>query len=268
MSQFTESHFQLYSKYIYNRYGMHINHQKKSLLFLKVDKAMKSTGLDSYDDYYQLISNESNQDAIKVFASVITTNTTEFFREIAHFEYLKQNIESIISKSPRILKNGEIRVWSAGCSTGQEAYTIAMVLDELLGDRVDVKILATDISQRVLLTAQKGFYPDVFQSQISKYYFYKYWEKSPEGFSARNELKKLITFRAFNLVDDFSFKKGFDIIFCRNVMIYFDINSQEKLVRKFYQTLSPGGLFLVGHSESLMNKTHEFKYIMPAVYTK
>lgn len=268
MSQFTENHFQLYSKFIYTRFGMQISHHKKSLLFLKVDKAMKFSGLDSYDDYFQLISNESNKEQINTFANVITTNTTEFFREMAHFDYLKENIDAILSKNPRIMRNGELRIWSAGCSTGQEAYTIAMVMSELLGDSIDIKILASDISQRVLSVAQKGVYPDLSESQIPKYYFYKYFEKATEGFSAKDDLKKFITFRTFNLVDDFSFKKGFDIIFCRNVMIYFDVNSQERLIHKFYQTLSPGGLFLVGHSESLMNKTHAFKYIKPAIYTK
>lgn len=268
MNQFTEGHFQLYSKLIYNRFGMQISNHKKSLLYLKVDKAMKSSGVDSYDDYFQLISDESNKEHITVFTNIITTNTTEFFREVAHFDYLKENIDGVISKNPRIKRNREIRIWSAGCSTGQEPYTIAMILSELLGDSLDIKILATDLSERVLTVAQKGFYPEGSQAQIPKYYFYKYFDKVPEGYIAKDDLKKIITFRAFNLVDDFSFKKGFDIIFCRNVMIYFDVNSQEKLIQKFYKTLSPSGLFFVGHSESLMNKTHEFKYVKPAIYSK
>lgn len=268
MSHFTDSHFQLYSRYIYNRFGMQISRQKKSLLFLKVDKAMKSTGLKSYDDYYTLLSNSNNEEIIRHFANIITTNTTEFFREKDHFYFLQEQFDDIAANNPRILEAKELRVWSAGCSTGQEPYTLAMILKERLGDAIDIKILATDLNDQVLSIANEGIYQEAVRLEMPQHYFNTYFEHVDDGYRVIDEVRKLITFRTFNLVDDFHFKKGFDIIFCRNVMIYFDVASQEKLINKFYDVIVNGGLFIVGHSESLLNKKHSFEHIAPTIYKK
>lgn len=265
---FTQKHFQLYSRYIYDQFGMHMNEQKQSLLFLKVEKAMKKFGIDSYDAYFQILTNPANQSEIRAFASIITTNTTEFFREKDHFLFLRNKLEYISAHNPRIEKNREIRIWSAGCSTGQEPYTLAMVAGEIWGERFDVKILATDLSSKVLRVAAEGLYDETISRQIPKAYLAKYFDPVDAGYQVRPEIQKKITFRHFNLMAPFPFRKGFDIIFCRNVMIYFDTPTQQELVGKFYGSLVKGGLLFVGHSESLMNKEHNFKYVEPAIYIK
>jgi len=267
MDQFTMEHFRLYSQYIYSHFGIKIENNKRTLLFYKIDKALKNSNVKSYDEYYQLLVRDNKEIAIQ-FANIITTNTTEFFREISHFEFLRDNLNGIISKSHRIKQSGEIRIWSAGCSTGQEPYTIAMLMKELLGNTLEVKILATDISQKALNKAITGFYPEDIKKEIPKNLILKYFIKQPDGFQIKEEIKNLISYRTFNLAEEFYFQKGFDIIFCRNVMIYFDRKFQDELVQRFYSALIPGGLFFIGHSESLLNRDNSFHYVMPAIYSK
>ncbi|MDF2541727.1 MAG: cheR1 [Herbinix sp.] len=267
MSNFSDKNYLLFSQYIHQHYGIHLDQNKRTLLAMKMDKALKYTGIETYEELYQRLE-AYDPEIMNQFTNIVTTNTTEFFREIQHFEYIMKHFDEMISKIPRIMENKEIRVWSAGCSTGQEPYTIAMVLKEQLGSSYDIKILATDINQRVLSVALQGMYPNDIQPQVPKFYLLKYFEKVQNGYQVNQEIKNMVSFRSFNFTSDFSFKKGFDIIFCRNVMIYFDNEFQNKLVKKFERVLMPGGFFFIGHSETLLNKINSFQFIAPAIYRK
>ena len=265
---FHEAQFEKFSRLIYDQLGIHINLAKQEMLKTKLDKLMRLQGIDSYDEYFQRLTRGGDpQDWIR-FSDEITINKTDFFRENHHFEFIRNRLEAILEWNPRIRKGAVIRVWSAGCSSGEEPYTLAMVLREALPAGIQVKILATDLSHRVLAAAQRGSYslPDV--AVISPYYLQRYFKRRHDKWEVNREIKDLITFRQFNLMEPFPFRNTFDIIFCRNVMIYFDPRTQQNLIGRFYEVLTPGGLLFIGHSESLTNKKHHFQYLQPTIYQK
>ena len=264
-----------YSKikhYIYSKLGIEYDEKKKETVSTKITKLVNRRKMKSIKEYVNFILNTTDADAIQEFFNEITTNTTEFFRENVHFEYLKSNLTKIIAEIPRIQRDREIRVWSAPCSSGEEALTLSMVLQENLPSGIKPKILATDISEKVLNKAMKGVYTENECKGISKQLLLKYFRKQPDGcYMAEENLKKCISYRHFNLMEEFSspsLQRGFDIIFCRNLMIYFDNKSQQQLIDKFYEVLVPNGLFFIGHSESLLNKTHKFKNVQTALFRK
>lgn len=251
---------------IYENCG--INQDKVELLLRKLDKLIRKYQLNSYEEYYQLLTKGDNQRYWREFVDEITVHKSGFFRENHHFEFIRSRLRTILTNNPRIMKNNEIKIWSAGSSTGEEPYTIAMVLKEWLPEDMAIKILAVDISSCSLVFAQNGIYDSSIKKDMDPYYLMQYFTRSGEDYKVSSELKSLITFRLFNLMDPFPFKDTFDIIFCRNVMIYFDLNVQQELVQKFYEYLTVGGLLFIGHSESLFNKQHRFQYIQPTVYMK
>jgi chemotaxis protein methyltransferase CheR len=231
---------------------------------------MHRRGMTKPQDYINFILTATNPDDIQEFFNEITTNTTDFFRENEHFKFIKEDINNIMAEIPRIKRDREIRVWSAPCSSGEEPVTLAIVLKECLPPDIRIKILATDISEKVLVKAQRGIYSESECKGLSRQHLTTYFSKTTDGFYAVDpNLKNVITYRHFNFTDEFKFiKRNFDIIFCRNVMIYMDNPTQEKLVNKFYDVLIPNGLFFIGHSESLLNKKHSFKHVRTAVFKK
>lgn len=264
--QFTDAQFEKFQSLIYENFGIALNKAKKELLHARLVKLLGQRAIASYDEYYQLLLRDGQ--ALAEFADAITVNKTDFFREINHFNFLRQQMKLITTKNPRILQRGEIRVWSAACSTGEEPYTLAMVLKEALPEGVALRILATDINRRALGQAVRGIYPATIKDEVDRYYMAKYFRKHAEGYEVLPELRACVTFCQFNLMHPFPFKNPLDIIFCRNVMIYFDTVVQQKLIHKFYQVLSPGGLLFLGHSESLSGKEHRFSYLQPTIYIK
>lgn len=268
MSKDTKNSYEDYRSLLFNRTGINVNENKQQMLMTKISRILRRKQIDSIEEYYKLLVNTNNQDDIQEFVDAMTTNTTEFFREKSHFDFITQKINFILDSNKRISKSKEIRVWSAGCSTGQEPITLAIVLSEVLGSTTDIKILATDISTKVLNKCMTGIYPEAECEGIPKNYLNKYFVKHPQGYKVSDEILSLIKYRQFNLMEDYSFKKDFDMIFCRNVMIYFDNKTQEVLLNKFYSHLVNGGLMFIGHSESLINKKHSYKYVEPSVYMK
>lgn len=269
MNMFTDSHFKSYSALLYNRTGIYFGENKKTLLEGKLKKAMYNMNFDSFDEYYNILLKTNKHSDFQELINCVTTNTTEFFREKEHFDYIKKNINYILEVNNRIKKNGEIRIWCSASSTGQEPVTIAMVLKEVLGKTVDIKILATDIDTKVLEKAMSGCYAIRDCKNIPSYYLSSYFEcDMKENYVVKKEILKMIRYRQFNLMEEFKFFMGFDIIFCRNVMIYFNINTQQKLIEKFYDNLIEGGLLFIGHSESLFNKIHKFNYSGPSIFIK
>lgn len=268
MLQMTEKQFQLFSKLIYDALGIYLSSGKREMLEAKINKLLRTYGLSSYEEYYRLLVENKHEEFWNSFVDEITIHKTDFFRENNHFEFICENHALILEKNKRIVRNGEIRAWSAGCSTGEEAYTLAMILKECLPSQIQIKILATDVSGASLLTASHGHYDLQIKEMIRPYFLQKYFKESTQGYAANADIKRLITFRLFNLMHRFPFQNTFDIIFCRNVMIYFDHGTQQQLLEKFYQFMQEGGMFFIGHSESLLNKRHQFQYMQPTVYLK
>ena len=210
------------------------------------------------------IVNDKTGEAVVTLMNKITTNHTYFMREPEHFYFLRDTVLPYLKEN---VPSKDLRIWSAGCSSGEEPYTRAMILDEKLWDS---KILATDISNKALEEALKGVYSNTDISPLppiwKKNYFQKYDE---ENHVVANAIKNEIIFRRYNLINQqFSFKKKFHVIFCRNVMIYFDSETRNELVNRFYDATEVGGYLFVGHSESLNREATKYKYIKPAVYRK
>lgn len=267
MEALSDAAYRKYSQLINNSLGINLGETRKEILESKLKKLMLKDGISSYENYFNILVNSKNKATRKDFTNEITVNKTDFFRENSHFNFIKQNPQLITEKNHRILKNQEIRAWSAGCSTGEEPYTLAMVLQESFPLQ-DIKILATDINTEVLQKAVKGEYGNHIRNDIEGFYLSKYFKKTDSGLTVSNSIKKKVTFRQFNLINEFPLKKGLDMIFCRNVMIYFDAPMQKKLLDKFYKVLVTGGLLFIGHSEGMANMGLNYTYVQPSVYMK
>ena len=265
-------YLELFCGYLYKTMGIFIEESQKSVLAQKLSKLMSDAGiLDSSTFYHEILSppiSPAQVNLQKKFTDTVTVHKTNFFRENNHFEFLKENINSICENSKSVYNTGELRIWSAACSTGEEPYTLSMLMKEILPKGVRAKILATDISPECLKKAMQGSYVFGPEDYIPEEYALKYFTSLGEKKVVKDEVKEQVTFRLFNLMDQFPFKHPFDIIFCRNVMIYFDKIVQESLVNKFYNAIATGGFLVIGHSESLMQLKHNFVYHAPTIYRK
>ncbi len=252
--------------------GINLNVGKKELVKTRLLKRMRSLKLATFRDYLDYLGGDNSGSEFMAMLDVITTNQTSFFREVDHFDYLAR--EAL----PRFEKEkgpaGKLRIWSAGCSTGEEPYTISMVLNEKLAGlgSWDAKILATDLAPTVLARARAGLYGwDRLQSvppPLRNKYFDLVGRRRDGRFTAKDNIRYLIRFAKLNLMEPWPMKGPFDVIFCRNVMIYFEKETQARLVNRYFDILRPGGLLFIGHSESLTGVSHGFKYIRPTVYLK
>lgn len=262
----------LFCEYLYQNMGIYIEDNKKNLLVQKLSKLMQDAGILSSGEYYHFIVSppisERQKDLKNKFIDTVTIHKTNFFRENNHFEFLQKNIGNIIAESQSAKFTGELRIWSSACSTGEEAYTLAMLMKEILPSNMRAKILATDISPSSIRKGMEGVYKFGPEDNITNYYINKYFIKQGSDWVISDEIKSCVTFRLFNLMEAFPFKNPFDIIFCRNVMIYFDKDIQEKLVNNFHKALSNKGFLFIGHSESLIQIKHPFTYHEPTIYKK
>jgi chemotaxis protein methyltransferase CheR len=261
--------FEQISQIVYKQCGIRLTSGKEELVRSRLIRRLRALELTSFESYLQFVKEDRTTQELRTMIDALTTNKTSFFRENQHFEYMRNHIlPGLKAQSTRL------RIWSAGCSSGEEPYTIAMILQEEWPNihLADVRILATDISTRVLTKAraaeyEKEYLRDIPQDYISKY-FTLLRSTPTRVYGIQDKIKKLIRFAQLNLMESWPMKGPFDIIFCRNVMIYFDSATQVQLVRRFYDLLVPGGHLLVGHSESLVANSCGFKYVQPATYTK
>lgn len=271
--QLTDAQFQKYSALVYEKTGIYLKPEKKELLNARLGKRLRATGIGSFKDYYEfVIQDRSGGELIHLIDSV-STNFTSFFRENSHFEMLTSMVLPAFAKEGRG-RSKEIVLWSSACSSGEEPYTMAMVVDDFAARHTGLKyrIMATDISTRVLAHAQRGVYTDDRIAKVPKPFLKKYLQKGV-GKSAgyvkiKKELQQKITFSRFNLMGEYPWKEGIDIIFCRNVMIYFNRETQQELINKFYQVLTPGGYLFIGHSESISSLQHNFTQMDATAYQK
>ncbi len=269
----TDDEFETIRSLIYKQFGINLTDQKRSLVVGRLQKLMRTLGFTTFMQYLNYLENDKTKNALGELINRISTNHTFFFREKSHFDFFS-NVT--LPQTVERLKRGnskDLRIWCAGCATGEEAYTLVMLLFEFFGTQYgawDAGLLATDISTAALGTAQAGVYPAERTTLIPKEYLRKYFNKTPAGdWVVQDRLKKEIVYRRFNFMNEqFPFKKPFSAIFCRNVMIYFDQPTRDALVRRFYNHTEPGGYLFIGHAESLRRDSCPYEYVEPAIYRK
>ena len=263
----SDKQFDYVMKLIYELTGIAMTAAKRLLVERRIAKRMETIGLSDFEDYAALLK---SRDPVEVehFSNAVTTNLTSFFRENHHFEFLKNQFIPEIRA-----RRGEqkLRLWSAGCSTGEEPYSIAITLREAFQemDQWDVKILCTDLDSEVLDKASRGMYAServegIEPARVSKWFQHG----NGDQVKVKPVLQKNLVFRRLNLMHEWPFKGQFDLIFCRNVMIYFDKPTQEKLIKRFARHLVPSGYLIVGHSESLIRNSTQFELLGHTVYQK
>lgn len=270
MVEITDKEFEQLVSFIKKNYGIHIKEEKRAMLTGRLYSTLAQYGYKSFSEFYEkLISNDSKE-AVTTLVNRITTNHTYFMREKDHFEYFQNTVLPYLDKT---VEDKDLRVWCAACSTGEESYTLAMIIDEYFGNGKsswDTRLLATDISERVLNIAQLGIYTKENVAALPATWRMSYFKPyDKDRVVVVDRIKNEVIYRKFNLMEKvFPFRKKFHVIFCRNVMIYFDNETKEELIRKFYNSLEEGGYLFIGHSESILRSDTNFKYIRPAIYRK
>jgi len=270
----TQADYDLFRELIYSKSGINLGEQKQQLVRARLGKRLRAGNFPSYRAYYDFVRNDASGQELCALIDAISTNTTHLFREKQHFDYLSETLRTWAADRNWRSKHSTVRIWSAGCSSGEEPYSLAMTLDDALSTTsgLDWKILATDISTRVLDKAREGLYEahrlgTVPETRRRRYFVASGRDRSMLEVSP--ELKRHITFAHFNLMTErFPFRHGFHFIFCRNVMIYFDRPTQEGLVGRFSSHLLSGGHLIIGHSESLNSIQHSLTYVKPTIYRK
>ncbi len=268
--EITDAEFQRLVKYMYDNFGINLS-AKKVLVQGRLGNMLSDRGFKSYDDYLDAVIKDSSGAEVTTILNKLTTNHTFFMREPEHYTFLKDTILPYMTET---CKNDHIlRIWSAACSSGEECYTTAMLMDQYFGAekaKWDTIILATDISQDVIGKAKRGIYSEEGMKGLSNDWKDRYFNKLSDGrYEICQGIKDEVVFKTFNLMDPMPDKykaKPFDLIFCRNVMIYFDAPTKQALVNRFYDVVKPGGYFFIGHAESVNRNDTKFEYIKPAIY--
>ena len=247
--------------------GIRMRVGKEGLVRARLLKRLRELGLVDFEAYLTHVESEPSRREFGEMIEALTTNKTSFLREVQHFDFLRDHVLPTL--------RGPVRLWSAGCSTGQEPYTLAMLVREgCTGSGThDARILATDLNRRVLATAKAGVYPDDDMRELPEAWRTRYWVSRTDAagrkqYVAGATLRQCIRFARLNLMDAWPMSGPFDAIFCRNVMIYFDKATQQQLIDRYWGLLRPGGHLFVSHSESLTGHQHKFRYVQPAVYVK
>lgn len=262
---FTNRDFEYIRRIVSDQTGIVLSESKRDMVYGRLTRRLRKLGIDSFRRYCDLIKSGDGQELIEMINS-ITTNLTSFFRENHHFEFLTENIISTKANTRRI------RIWSAGCSTGEEPYSIAMTLKEHVGADWDARILATDLDSNVVTHAREGVYSSEKITGIPKHLLHRWFYKGKGGnagmVKVSPELQNLITFETLNLIGPWDMNGPFDVIFCRNVLIYFSKDTQRMIVDRFADKLTPNGILFIGHSESLFKVTERFKALGYTIYQR
>ncbi len=267
--QLEERHFEFLRGIVLERTGIALSDAKRELVYGRLTRRIRALRLSSFDEYCALLRT-APQDEMPEFVNAITTNLTSFFREFHHFEFLRDSaIPEWLNKKGR---NPRIRIWSAGCSTGEEPYSIAMTLLESLGTQAgDTMVLATDIDTNVLATAGTGIYPESRGESVPDPY--RRWcqrgtQANSDKLRIHPEVAAMIRFKPLNLMEPWPLKGPLDAVFCRNVVIYFNKDTQRRLFERFAEVVAPGGYLLIGHSETLFNLNDQFDLVGRTIYRR
>ena len=267
MLTLTDGDFSRLVQLVHTRYGINLS-KKRELITSRLSSTLEGQGYTSFTAYLDHLMANGSQDDFDLLLNKLTTNYTFFMREKEHYDFFERVImPDLVARHQR---DRVLSIWSAGCSTGEEPYNISMYLKDYLGrsaSQWDTRVLATDISQRALAEAKKGIYslPDTLPSKWKNQFFVP--QPGGDRYAVAPDIRRNVIFRTFNLMDPIKFKLKFDVIFCRNVMIYFDQPTKDALVRRFLQATRPGGYLLIGHSESI-DKSAGYRFIQPATFQK
>ena len=262
---FTDTDFSKVRTLIHRRAGIALGEQKRQMVYSRLSRRLRELRLPEFSTYLEMLESRQDGDEWQVFINSLTTNLTSFFREAHHFPVLAEHVRKATQP---------VTVWCSAASTGEEPYSIAITLMEALGERAGAaRVIATDIDTAVLAKAQAGVFTTEQVGRLSPERLRRFFNKGTGANAGkvrvRPEVAALVKFSRLNLLDpSWSVKEPVDAIFCRNVMIYFDKPTQEKLVGRYYDVLEPGGLLFTGHSESLTGINHKFRYVQPTIYQK
>ena len=272
--ELSDTDFQRISNLIYEQCGICLSEGKEALVRSRLGRRIRDGRFGSFRNYYDHVVKDSTGKELVLLLDSISTNFTSFFREKQHFDFLGTQLLPELMQRREVRGKKTIRFWSAGCSSGEEPYSIAITLLEATKGATDcdVNILATDISTKVLGMAESGVFRkdriETIPNNVLKKYFLRGERDWKDFVKVKKSLAQHIRFKRLNLMEPFTFAEPFDCIFCRNVMIYFDSRTRTNLVNRFYNCLHDRGAFLIGHSESLTGIQTRFKYVAPAVYRK
>jgi chemotaxis protein methyltransferase CheR len=255
---FTDADFNAYRNLIYGESGIHFTATNRSILESRLKEQLRNKSIPTVQAYFDVISKDKEE--LKAFLDSITTNLTRFFRNQAHFDALEHFVIPELMKIKKETGNTTIKVWSAGCSTGEEPYTIAMLLSEILPPPWKYEITASDISLKCLMTGKEGFYSDSRITGIPDAYLAKYFDKVEGGYKVNAGLMSKIRFDYHNLKND-SGQRNLDIVFCRNVIIYFDEAAQTAVINRFWDAMANKSFLFIGHSESLFGMDTKFEFV-------
>jgi chemotaxis protein methyltransferase CheR len=268
---FTDKHFEKLRKMVMEHTGISMSDAKRDLIYGRLARRLRKLGLNNFDDYLKILQQENTDELIN-FVNSVTTNLTAFFREEHHFDYLKSTLLPLLMSKRQ--QSRRIRIWSAGCSSGEEPYSIAMTIREAIPNlnNWDIKILATDIDTNILDKAKTGVYSaervnDLDKGRRNRWFMQGKGEHS-DDVMVKPELQEMITFKPLNLMVEWPLKGPIDILFCRNVVIYFDKATQRILFDRFAELLPEDGHMFVGHSESLYKVTDRFELLGKTIHRK
>lgn len=259
--------FQKWRQYIYDKCGIYFQDNKKYLLESRLQKRINYLGLESFEKYFDYVNtNSRGEDEKKYLYEAITINETFFFRNQPQLDSLVSSLFPEIIAAKKRTGKRKIRIWSAASSSGEEAYSIAMVWNDLMKPRapgIDLEIVGTDINYAVIETARQGIYKEYSIRNTPQYYLKKYFKPVGKGYEIDQSIKNIVSFKLLNLHDDAQMRmmNNFDIIFCANVLIYFDLKSKIKVVSHLYNGLNPGGYLFIGYSETLHGISKAFKLV-------
>jgi chemotaxis protein methyltransferase CheR len=269
---FSDADFRGLVQYAYEKAGIALSDSKRNLVYSRLSRRLRTLGMTAFRDYREYLTNTPGE--LENFINAISTNLTKFFRESHHFDHFRTHVAIPFVQNANAPGGRRLRIWSAGCSTGEEPYTIAVVLKREIRDisRYDVKILATDIDTDVVSKGIRGEYPATSIDEVPKPYreFFRPVDGKNESANVvvDEDVRKMITFKRLNLMDKWPFNGAFDAIFCRNVMIYFDGPTKSALVDRFTEKIKPGGWLYIGHSESLIGSHPGLRLVGRTVYRR
>jgi len=246
----------------YRTFGLDLKPGKEELVSARLQRLVRSGGFPSYKEYYRHVLGDSTGESLLALIDALTTNHTAFLREPDHFDFFREKL------IPALARRESVEIWSAACSTGEELWTLAFVLRDALSS-LRARLLGTDISRRALAQAERAVYPAERVSGLSPAWIKGYFSK--EGgdqklYRVKPEIRAQAAFQRINLIEPISWSRQFQVIFCRNVMIYFDRPTQERVIANLSRSLEPGGYLFVGHAESFTGIDHRLEYVRPAIY--
>jgi chemotaxis protein methyltransferase CheR len=259
MSEFlSDEYFERFRSLIYDASGIHFSTTNRSILESRLKERLRNSSAETLDEYYRSI--RGNDAELRSLLDSVTTNLTRFFRNTAHVQTFEYYVVPELVKHKRRIGSSRLRLWSAGCSTGEEPYTFAMILKEIMPRDFSAEIIASDLSLKSLMIGQEAFYAENRVQGVPEKYLKKYFEQKSGGYRVGDEIRDMVRFDYHNLKHD-SGLRDLDVIFCRNVLIYFDEAAQKAVVDRFWQALGPWAFLFIGHSESLFGMKTGFEFL-------